>query len=49
MTSSSAIDHANLTGIAVSMQKATILKGMEANKHFSKWLSCGRRISGTFG
>jgi hypothetical protein len=31
------------------MQKETTSKGMEANKNFGKWLSCGIEISGTFG
>jgi hypothetical protein len=31
------------------MQKGTTSKGMEANKNFDKWLSCGIQISGTFG
>jgi hypothetical protein len=31
------------------MQKDTTSKGMEANKNFAKWLSCGIQISGTFG
>jgi hypothetical protein len=31
------------------MQKGTTSKGMEANKNFAKWLSCGIQISGTFG
>jgi hypothetical protein len=31
------------------MQKETTSKGMEANKNFGKWLSCGIQISGTFG
>jgi hypothetical protein len=30
------------------MQKGTTSKGMEANKNFAKWLSCGFQISGTF-
>jgi transposase len=29
--------------------KGTTSKGMEANKNFGKWLSCGIQISGTFG
>jgi hypothetical protein len=49
MTSSSAIDHGNPTGIAGLTQNGTASKEMEANKHFDKWLSLGRRISGTFG
>jgi hypothetical protein len=49
MTSSIASNHVNPTGIALSMQKGTTLKGMEANKNFNKWLSCARIISGTFG
>jgi hypothetical protein len=36
-------------GIAALMQKGTTSKGMEANKNFAKWLSCGIQISGTFG
>jgi hypothetical protein len=49
MTSSSASDHGNPVGIAALMQKGTTSKGMEANKNFAKWLSCGIQISGTFG
>jgi hypothetical protein len=49
MTSSSASDHGNPSGIAALMQKGTTSKGMEANKNFAKWLSCGIQISGTFG
>ena len=49
MTSNSASDHGNPGGITVSMQKGTTWKGMEANRNFSKWLSYGRGISGTFG
>jgi hypothetical protein len=49
MTSSSASDHGNPAGIAALMQKVTTSKGMEANKNFAKWLSCGIQISGTFG
>jgi hypothetical protein len=49
MTSSSASDHGNPAGIAALMQKGTTSKGMEANKDFAKWLSCGIQISGTFG
>jgi hypothetical protein len=49
MTSSSASDHGNTAGIAALMQKGTTSKGMEANKNFGKWLSCGIKISGTFG
>jgi hypothetical protein len=49
MTSSSASDHGNPAGIAALMQKGTTSKGMEANKNFAKWLSCGIQISGTFG
>jgi len=49
MTSSSASDHGNPTGIAVSMQKGTTLKEMEANIIFGQWLSYGREIAGTFG
>jgi len=49
MTSSSASDNGNPTGIAVSMQKRTTLKGMEANITLGKWLSYGRGIAGTFG
>jgi hypothetical protein len=48
MTSNSASDHGNPTGITVSMQKGTTSKGMEANRNFDKWLSCSRRISETF-
>jgi len=39
----------NPAGIIASMQKGTISKGMEANRNFSKWLSCSRRILGTLG
>jgi hypothetical protein len=46
MTSSSASDHGNPTGIAVLMQKGNTSKEMEANKNFDKWLGLGRRISG---
>jgi hypothetical protein len=49
MTSSSASDHVNPAGISALMQKETTSKGMEANKNFGKWLSCGIQISGTFG
>jgi hypothetical protein len=49
MTSSSASDHGNPAGIAALMQNGTTSKGMEANKNFAKWLSCGIQISGTFG
>jgi hypothetical protein len=49
MTSSSASDHGNPAGIAALMQEGTTSKGMEANKNFAKWLSCGIQISGTFG
>jgi hypothetical protein len=49
MTSSSASDHGNPTGIAVSMQKGTTSKGMEANIIFGQWLSYGRGIAGAFG
>jgi hypothetical protein len=49
MTSSSASDHGNPAGIAALMQKGTTSKGMEANKNFAKWLTCGIQISGTFG
>jgi len=48
MTSNSASDHGNAIGITVSMQNGTISKGMVANRNSGKWLSCGRRISGTF-
>jgi hypothetical protein len=41
-------DHGNPAGIAVLTQKGTTSKEMEANKNFSKCLSLGRRISGTF-
>jgi hypothetical protein len=34
MTSSSASDHENPTGITVSMQKGTASKGMETNRNF---------------
>jgi hypothetical protein len=49
MTSSSASDHGNPGGIAALMQKGSTSKGMEANKNFAKWLSCGIQISGTLG
>jgi hypothetical protein len=49
MTSSSASDDGNPAGIAALMQKGTTSKGMEANKNFAKWLSCGIQILGTFG
>jgi hypothetical protein len=49
MTSSSASDHVNPAGISALMQKETTSKGMQANKNFGKWLSCGIQISGTFG
>jgi hypothetical protein len=49
MTSSSASDHGSPAGIAVLTQRGTTSKEMEANKNFDKWLSLGRRISGTFG
>jgi hypothetical protein len=49
MTSSSASDHVNPAGISALMQKETTSKGVEANKNFGKWLSCGIQISGTFG
>jgi hypothetical protein len=49
MTSSSASDHVNPAGISALMQKETTSKGMEANKNFGKWLSCGIQISETFG
>jgi hypothetical protein len=49
MTSSSASDHGNPAGITALMQKGTTSKGMDANKNFDKWLSCGIEISGTFG
>jgi len=49
MTSSSASDHGNPTGIAVSMQKGTTSKGMEANVIFIKWLSYSRGTAETFG
>jgi hypothetical protein len=29
--------------------EGTTSNGMEANKNFAKWLSCGIQISGTFG
>ena len=44
MSSSSATDHRNTAGNAVSVQKGTTSKGMEANRNFVQWLSCGRRI-----
>jgi hypothetical protein len=46
LTLSSASDHGNPVGIAVLTQKGTTSKEMEANKHFDKWLSLGRRTSG---
>jgi hypothetical protein len=49
MSSSSASDHVNPAGIAALMQKGTTSKGMEANKNFGTWLSCGIQISGIFG
>jgi len=49
MTSRSASDHGNPTGIAVSMTKGTTSKGMRANRNFGNWLSYGRGIPGTFG
>jgi hypothetical protein len=49
MTSRSASDRGNPTGIAVSMPKRTTSKGMGANWSFGKWLSYGRGIPGTFG
>jgi hypothetical protein len=49
MTSSSASDHGNPAGNIVSIQKRTSSKGMEANRNFSKWFSCSRRILGTLG
>jgi hypothetical protein len=49
MTSSSASDRGNPTGITVSTQKRTTLKGMEVNITLGKWLSYGRGIAGTFG
>jgi hypothetical protein len=49
MTSSSASDHGNPTGMAVLMQRGSTLKGMGANRNFGKLLSYGRRILGTFG
>jgi hypothetical protein len=49
MTSSSASDHGNPAGIAALMQKGTTSKGIQANKNFAKWLTCGIQISGTFG
>jgi hypothetical protein len=48
MTSRSASDHENPTGIAVSMAKGTTSKGMEVNRNLGKWLSYGREIPGTF-
>jgi hypothetical protein len=49
MTSSSASDHGNPTGITVLMQKGATSKEMKANKNFDMWLGLGRRIFGTFG
>ena len=49
MTYSSASDHGNPAGIAVSIQKGTTSNEMEANRNFGQWLSYGRGISGTFG
>jgi len=37
MTSSSASDHGNPAGIAVSMQKGISLNGMEVNRNCFKW------------
>jgi hypothetical protein len=45
---SSAPDHANPAGIAVSMPKGPTSKGMGANRSFGWWLSCGRGISWNF-
>jgi len=40
MTSSSASDHGNPTGITVSMPKGTTAKGIDrGNRNFGKWLS----------
>jgi hypothetical protein len=44
MSSSSASDHRNTAGNAVSMQKRNTSNGMEANSNFDLWLICGRRI-----
>jgi hypothetical protein len=34
---------------SVSMPKVTTSKGVGVNRNFGRWLSYGRRISGTFG
>jgi hypothetical protein len=54
MTSSCASHHGNLTEITVSMHKETTLEEEEEeeeeeNRNLGEWLSCSRRISGTFG
>jgi len=46
MTSSSASDHGNPNGIAVSIKEGTTSKELE-NRNFVKWLSYGTGISGT--
>ena len=48
MTSSSASDHGNPAGVAVSMQKGTISKGVEMNRNFGKWLSYFREFRELF-
>jgi hypothetical protein len=48
ITSSSASDHGNPAGVAVSMQKGIISMGMETNRNFGKWLSYFRGISRIF-
>jgi len=50
MTSSCASHQEKLAGITLSMHKETTLKEEEEeNRNLGKWLSCSRRISGTFG
>jgi hypothetical protein len=49
MTSNRASDHGNPAGIAVSIQKGTTSKRMEANTNFDQCLISSRKISGTFG
>jgi len=48
MTSRSASDHGNPAGIAASVPKEITLKEMGTKRNFSKWLSYGKGISGTF-
>jgi hypothetical protein len=47
MTSTSASDNGNLTGIAALFQRGATKKKMEVNKHFDKWFRLGRRMWGT--